>query len=96
MATVGVRVRGRGLMEAARRIADLPEVTYLVLVAGSVDMLVELVCRDTEHLLRVLSEDIARLPGVEAGDTFTFLLIVKKSYRWSSSEVPSDIDVPSK
>ncbi|HXF73420.1 MAG TPA: Lrp/AsnC family transcriptional regulator [Actinomycetota bacterium] len=85
VATIGVRVRGRSIQDAARRIAELPEVAYLAIVTGSVDMLVEVVCRDSAHLLRLISEDIVRLPGVECTDTFIFLKRVKETYRWPYS-----------
>lgn len=85
VATVGLRVRGRSIQDAARRIAELPEVDYLVIVAGSVDMLVEVVCRDSAHLLRLISEDLVRLPGVECTETFTFLKRVKETHRWPYS-----------
>jgi Lrp/AsnC family transcriptional regulator for asnA, asnC and gidA len=79
MATVGIRVHARSAQEVARRIAELPDVTQVALVTGSIDILAEVVCADGDHLLRVLSEDIARLPGVERAETFVFLRLVKRT-----------------
>ncbi len=79
MAMVGIRVHARSSQEVARRIAEIDEVDEVILVTGSLDILVEVVCRDADHLLRVLSEDIARLPGVERAETFVYLRLVKRS-----------------
>jgi Lrp/AsnC family transcriptional regulator for asnA, asnC and gidA len=82
VALVGLKVTGRSIQDTARRLSELPEVDYLVLVTGSVDILVEVVCRNTEHLLQLISEDLVRLPGVQAAETFLFLRRVKQTFRW--------------
>jgi Lrp/AsnC family transcriptional regulator for asnA, asnC and gidA len=81
MANVTIRVKGAGRAEIAERIAAFPEVSYLVLCSGSVDMLAEVVCRDREHLLE-LSEAIGEIPGAELGETFMYLRAVKQSEQW--------------
>jgi Lrp/AsnC family transcriptional regulator for asnA, asnC and gidA len=81
MANMTIRVKGSGRSEIAERIAQFPEVSYLVLCSGSVDMLAEVVCRDREHLLK-LSESIAEIPGAELGETFMYLRAVKQSEQW--------------
>jgi Lrp/AsnC family transcriptional regulator for asnA, asnC and gidA len=81
MANVTIRVKGAGRSEIAERIAAFPEVSYLVLCSGSVDMLAEVVCRDREHLLE-LCESIGRIPGAELGETFMYLRAVKQSEQW--------------
>jgi Lrp/AsnC family transcriptional regulator for asnA, asnC and gidA len=79
MAMVGIRVHARSSQEVARRIAEIDEVDEVILVTGSLDILAQVVCRDADHLLRVLSEDVARLPGVERAETFVYLRLVKRS-----------------
>ena len=78
MANVTIRVKGAGRSEISERIAAFPEVSYLVLCSGSVDMLAEVVCRDREHLLE-LCESIGEIPGAELGETFMYLRAVKQS-----------------
>ncbi len=80
VALIGVRVDGSRLREIAREIAAFKEVIYLVLCAGSFDILVEVVCRDNAHLLRFLSENLRALEGVHATETFVYLEIVKETY----------------
>jgi Lrp/AsnC family transcriptional regulator for asnA, asnC and gidA len=80
VALIGVRVDGSRLREIAREIAAFEEVIYLVLCAGSYDILVEVVCRDNAHLLRFLSENLRSLEGVRHTETFIYLEIVKETY----------------
>ena len=59
---------------------------YVVLTAGSFDLLVEAVCRDNESLLAFLTEKLRRIPGVVATETFVYLRIVKQSYHWGTGK----------
>jgi Lrp/AsnC family transcriptional regulator for asnA, asnC and gidA len=83
MAMIGVRVDG-DVRTAADTIADLPEIDYLVIVAGSFDLLVEAVCEDDDDLLTLLNEKIRAVPGVSSTDTFTYLKICKETYTWGT------------
>jgi Lrp/AsnC family transcriptional regulator, regulator for asnA, asnC and gidA len=55
-----------------------------VITAGSFDILLELVCEDDDHLLRVLSDRIRVLPGVRATETFVYLKLAKQTYAWGT------------
>ncbi len=83
MAMIGVRVDG-DVRAAADTIADLPEIDYLVIVAGSFDLLVEAVCEDDDDLLALLNDKIRAVPGVSSTDTFTYLKICKETYTWGT------------
>jgi|SRR5215475_4534800 len=82
-AMVGLRVEG-DLIAVADRLAEIDEVDYVVLTAGSFDILLEVVCEDDEHLLRLLSERIRRLPGIRDAETFVYLRLAKQSYSWGT------------
>jgi Lrp/AsnC family transcriptional regulator for asnA, asnC and gidA len=82
-AMVGVRVDG-DLVEAADRLAAIDEVDYVVITAGSFDILLEVVCEDDDHLLRLLSERIRGLPGVRDTETFVYLKLTKQTYSWGT------------
>jgi Lrp/AsnC family transcriptional regulator for asnA, asnC and gidA len=86
MAMVAISVDGRARKQAAEAVARLPEVSYLVLTAGSVDMLAEVVCEDNDHLLRLLSEDLAGIDGVRHTQTFMYLRLLKEAYTWSLAD----------
>jgi Lrp/AsnC family transcriptional regulator, regulator for asnA, asnC and gidA len=82
-AMVGLRVEG-DLIAVADRLAEIDEVDYVVLTAGSFDILLEVVCEDDDHLLRLLSERIRRLPGVRDTETFVYLRLAKQTYSWGT------------
>jgi Lrp/AsnC family transcriptional regulator, regulator for asnA, asnC and gidA len=80
-AMIGVRVRG-SLEEVADRLAEIEEVDYVVITAGSFDVLVEVVCTSDDHLLALVSEQIRALPGVDSTETFMYLKLRKQTYSW--------------
>jgi Lrp/AsnC family transcriptional regulator for asnA, asnC and gidA len=82
-AMVGLRVEG-DLVRVADEVAKIDEVDYVVITAGSFDILLELVCEDDDHLLRVLSERIRVLPGVRDTETFVYLKLAKQTYAWGT------------
>ena len=62
-AMIGIRVEG-DLDAGRRRARRMPEVDYVVITAGSFDLLVEVVCEDDDHLLDLLNQRIRAIPGV--------------------------------
>jgi len=80
-AMVGVSVNGDP-REVAERLAALPNVHYVVLCAGRYDLLAELVCRDDDHLLEVLGEEVRTIPGVTGTELFVYLKLAKQNYSW--------------
>jgi Lrp/AsnC family transcriptional regulator for asnA, asnC and gidA len=93
IAMVGISVDGRARRQVAEAVGRLPEVSYLVLTAGSFDMLAEVVCEDNDHLLRLLSDDLAGIEGVRDTETFMYLRLLKEAYTWSvAPEAEADAD----
>jgi Lrp/AsnC family transcriptional regulator for asnA, asnC and gidA len=80
-AMVGVRVEGP-MEPVADAMADLDEVDYVVITAGTYDLLVEVVCESDEHLLEVISDKIRRINGVVGTETFMYLKLRKQTYSW--------------
>jgi DNA-binding Lrp family transcriptional regulator len=62
--------------ETAQQIADLAEVTEVYSVAGDYDLVIMVRVRDHDDLARVVSEQIAKIPGV----TRTQTLVAFKVY----------------
>lgn len=83
MAMIGLRVEG-DLREVADTIASIPEVDYVVIVGGSFDLMLEVVCEDDEHLLSLLNDKVRAIPGVRAAETFTYLRLYKQTYAWGT------------
>ncbi|GAA1163908.1 Lrp/AsnC family transcriptional regulator [Nocardioides aquiterrae] len=80
-AMVGIRVSG-ALEPVADQIAELEEVDYVVVTAGSYDLLVEVVCESDEHLLELISGRIRAIEGVAGTETFMYLRLRKQTYSW--------------
>jgi Lrp/AsnC family transcriptional regulator for asnA, asnC and gidA len=80
-AMVGVRVQGP-LEPVADALTALDEVDYVVITAGSFDLLVEVVCESDDHLLDLISTRIRTVDGVVATETFMYLSLRKQTYSW--------------
>jgi Lrp/AsnC family transcriptional regulator for asnA, asnC and gidA len=72
-AIICVNIQPPYLEEAAAVIADLPEVSYLILVSGEFDLIIEVQCRDREHLVTFLHEHLQTIVGVQRTQTFMIL-----------------------
>jgi len=80
-AMIGIRARG-SLEPIADEIAALDEVDYVVITAGSYDLLVEVVCESDEALLDVISTKIRAIENVVSTETFMYLQLRKQTYSW--------------
>lgn len=80
-AMVGIRVTGP-LEPVADQLAELDEVDYVVVTAGTYDLLAEVVCESDEHLLELISGRIRSIDGVVATETFMYLQLRKQTYSW--------------
>ena len=80
-AMIGIRASG-SLEPIADAVAALDEVDYVVITAGSYDLLVEVVCESDEALLEVLSSKIRTIENVVSTETFMYLQLRKQTYSW--------------
>jgi Lrp/AsnC family transcriptional regulator for asnA, asnC and gidA len=80
-AMVGIRVNGE-VEGPAEALAKLDEVDYVVITAGSYDLLVEVVCESDDHLLELISTRIRTIEGVHSTETFMYLKLQKQTYSW--------------
>jgi Lrp/AsnC family transcriptional regulator for asnA, asnC and gidA len=91
-AMVAVRTSGDP-RAVADRISEFAEVDYVVIAAGPVDLLVEVVCEDDDQLL----ETVARLravDGVVSTETHLYLGLRKQTYAWGTRRSPVVGDAP--
>ena len=80
-AMIGIRASG-ALEPVAEALAALPEVDYVVITAGTYDVLVEVVCESDAHLLELVSRRIRSIEGVRDTDTLLYLKLQQQSYAW--------------
>ncbi|WP_242884992.1 Lrp/AsnC family transcriptional regulator [Actinomadura litoris] len=79
---VGVRCEG-DLEWIADELAAVEEIDHVVITAGSLDILVELVCEDDDRVLELLGR-IRAVPGVVSTESFVYLRLRKQSYSWGT------------
>lgn len=84
MAMIGIRCDAPKLMAVAEQVAAFPEVDYVVVTAGTYDILIETVCEDNEALLRFLAERLRAVDGVRETETFVYLRMLKQTYQWGT------------
>jgi Lrp/AsnC family transcriptional regulator for asnA, asnC and gidA len=82
-AMIGVSVTG-DVEAVAEELAKVDEVDYLVITAGSFDILAEVVVQDDEHLLQLLSRRVRAIPGVTRTESFLYLRLAKQTYNWGA------------
>ena len=80
-ALIGVRATG-DLEPVADALVAMDEVDYVVLAAGSFDILAEVVAESDEHLLEIVTKRIRAIPGVLSTETFVYLKLRKQTYAW--------------
>jgi len=82
-AMIGLRTAG-DLETVADRLAELDEVDYVVITAGSFDLLTEVVCRNDDHLLEILQR-LRTVEGVVSTEAFVYLKLRKQTYTWGTA-----------
>jgi Lrp/AsnC family transcriptional regulator for asnA, asnC and gidA len=82
MAMIGVQANN-DLNRIAESISTWQETTYVVISAGSYDLLVEVVCTDNTDLLRLV-ERLRAVEGVRTTETFIYISRHKLNYAWAS------------
>jgi Lrp/AsnC family transcriptional regulator for asnA, asnC and gidA len=81
-AMVGVRTRGDARV-VADALAGSPEIDYVVVTAGSFDVIVEIVCEDDDQLLETVAR-IRAVDGVQSTETLVYLGLRKQTYAWGT------------
>lgn len=82
-AMIGIRASGDTRV-LAEQLSEIPAVDYVVLTAGSFDLLAEVVCEDDEELIALLNSRIRNLDGVLSTETFVYLKLHKQFYNWGT------------
>jgi len=82
-AMIGVVVEG-DVRTVSDALVEIDEIDYVVLCAGSFDLLIEVVCEDDDRLLALLNDHVRSIPGVRSTETFVYLKLAKQTYAWGA------------
>jgi Lrp/AsnC family transcriptional regulator for asnA, asnC and gidA len=80
-AMIGIHAEG-DVEPLAEKLSQMPEVDYVIVTAGSFDLMIEVVCESDDHLLELLSKRVRALDGVKATESFVYLRLHKQTYSW--------------
>ena len=73
-AFLGIYLRESSLYDAASKaLKKIPEVVEAHYTTGVYSIFVKILCRDTDHLRRVLSEEVQKIEGIQRTETFISL-----------------------
>jgi Lrp/AsnC family transcriptional regulator, regulator for asnA, asnC and gidA len=92
MALIGVQA-SNDLNRIADLVSTWPETTYVVISAGSFDLLIELVCTDNNDLLRVV-ERLRAVDGVRSTESFIYISRHKLNYAYAADRDNDLLPVP--
>jgi len=81
-AMIGLKCDG-DLQKVADDVAAMQEIDYVVITAGSFDLLLEVVCEDDDHLLEILGR-VRGVPSVTSTETLVYLKLCKQTYTWGT------------
>jgi Lrp/AsnC family transcriptional regulator for asnA, asnC and gidA len=79
---IGIRCNG-DLERVAGHLVGLDEIDYVVITAGSFDLLIEVVCENDDQLLEILGR-VRSIPSVTSTETFVYLKLCKQTYSWGT------------
>jgi Lrp/AsnC family transcriptional regulator, regulator for asnA, asnC and gidA len=82
-AMIGVVAEG-DVRKVSDQLVEIEEIDYVVLCAGSFDILIEVVCEDDDRLLALLNDRVRCIPGVRSTETFVYLKLAKQTYSWGA------------
>jgi Lrp/AsnC family transcriptional regulator for asnA, asnC and gidA len=82
MAMIGVRAEG-DTTAVVEKLEAFDDIEYLVVTAGSFDLMCEVVVEDDAALLE-LTNRIRSVPGIRSTETFIYLSLVKQTYSWGA------------
>ncbi len=82
-AMIGIKADGN-VNPVVDALCEMDEVDYVVVTAGSFDILAEVVCEDDEQLLSLLNERIRTIEGVRSTESFVYLKLSKQTYTWGT------------
>jgi Lrp/AsnC family transcriptional regulator for asnA, asnC and gidA len=94
MALLGLKVRPGSLDAVCTAITAFPETSYVAAIAGSFDVIVEVVCRDTVHFTELLTQRVHHVDGIVSAESFLVLEIHKMAYGWGVGRVATAAEEP--
>jgi len=82
IAIVGIHTEGEPVNNIVAKLAELEEVRYIGVCAGTYDLIVEIVVGSNEQLFDILTHKVRLIPGIANSDTSLVMKVYKERYNW--------------
>jgi Lrp/AsnC family transcriptional regulator for asnA, asnC and gidA len=82
IADVWLEVESDQILEVARKMAALDNVSYVACSIGETDVSIQVVARDTSEIYHFVTEVVRKVPGVRKTTTSIVPIILKDVYQW--------------
>jgi Lrp/AsnC family transcriptional regulator for asnA, asnC and gidA len=102
IADIWLEVESDRILEVAKKMAELDNVSYVACGIGESDVSIQIVAKDTAEIYQFVTEVVRKVPGVRKTTTSIVPLIIKDVYQWrvperivreiSEKEVPATTD----
>jgi Lrp/AsnC family transcriptional regulator, regulator for asnA, asnC and gidA len=89
-ATILISIFPEYLAESSEEIASFPEVSYVSIVTGPYNVMVDVMCRDAKHLTEFLVHRLAKVKGVK--DYQTLLILHVFQFAQPDLKIAKNID----
>lgn len=73
----------------SERLTELPEVEIIVHTTGAFDLMLEVACRNREHLAELVGTTLPQIAGIASSQTSIYLRVVKLPQTWSGLVRPN-------
>jgi Lrp/AsnC family transcriptional regulator for asnA, asnC and gidA len=80
---IGIKCSGDA-SAVAEALSKIASVDYVVMTAGSFDILAEVVSENDDHLISLINNQIRALEHVISTETFVYLKLHKQFYNWGT------------
>ncbi len=84
---IGLRVELSQVEQIAETLRGMKEVEFAAFLTGNFDIMIQIVVRSQDALVRFLTRRLARIPGIRSVDTFLMPHIIKRTSEWILPEV---------
>jgi Lrp/AsnC family transcriptional regulator for asnA, asnC and gidA len=84
---IGLKVELSQVENIAETLRGMKEVEFAAFLTGNFDIMIQIVVRSQEALVRFLTRRLARVPGIRSVDTFLMPHIIKPTTEWILPEV---------
>lgn len=92
LADVFIEVEPGNLRAVADRLSAYPQISYLALATGEIDIIISIRAREIDELYSFVTETIGKIPGVRHTKTFPMPLNLKDITSWLPPEVKEDMN----